>query len=46
MRDTWAVYQTLFSDHLESVNAAPTTIKAYGLAVSQLGQYLRGRHPD
>ncbi len=41
LRDTWKVYQTLFNDHLESVNAAPTTIKAYSLAVSQLGEYLR-----
>lgn len=41
MRDTWTVYQTLFSDHLESINKAPTTITAYCLAVSQLGEHLR-----
>lgn len=39
--DTWAVYQTLFSDHLEAVNAAPLTIRAYVLAVQQLGDFLR-----
>lgn len=41
LRDTWGVYQTLFNDHLESVNAAPTTIKAYSLAVTQLGSFLQ-----
>lgn len=40
-KDTWAVYQTLFSDHLESVNAAPMTISTYRLAVEQLGIFLR-----
>ncbi len=41
LRDTWAVYQTLFLDHLEAVNDAPATLKAYGLAVTQLGQFLK-----
>jgi hypothetical protein len=41
LRDTLRVYQTLFNDHLESVHAAPATIKAHSLAVSQLGEYLR-----
>ena len=40
-RDTWQVYQMLFSDYLESVNAAPRTISTYGLAVEQLGAYLK-----
>ena len=31
----------LFTDHLESVNAAPMTIRTYGIAVEQLGNYLR-----
>jgi site-specific recombinase XerD len=35
------VYQTLFQDHLEAVNHAPTTLKAYGLAVDQLGRFLK-----
>lgn len=41
--DTWKVYQTLFSDHLESINAAPMTIRTYGIAVEQLGAFLRER---
>lgn len=41
LSNTWGVYQTLFADHLESVNAAPTTIKAYCLAVTQLGEFLK-----
>jgi len=40
LRDTWRVYQNLFEDHLESVNAAPATIRAYRLAVEQLGTFL------
>lgn len=40
--DTWEVYQTLFADHLESVNAAPSTIRTYGIAVAQIGDFLRG----
>lgn len=46
--DTWRVYQTLFSDHLESANAAPLTIRTYLLAVRQLGEFLRseGLSPD
>jgi site-specific recombinase XerC len=43
IRDTWAVYQMMFSDHLESMNAAPRTIDTYGLAVRQLGEFLRER---
>jgi len=39
--DTWSVYQTLFDDHLESVNAAPRTKYTYGIAVEQLGAFLR-----
>jgi site-specific recombinase XerD len=35
------VYTTLFTDHLESVNAAPRTIRTYAIAVEQLGAYLR-----
>lgn len=41
LTNTWGVYQTLFADHLEAVNAAPNTIKAYCLAVSQLGDFLK-----
>jgi len=40
-RDTWGVYQMLFTDYLESVNAAPTTIRIYRIAVEQLGAFLR-----
>ncbi len=40
-RDTWSVYQMMFADHLESVNAAPRTIETYGLAVGQLAAFLR-----
>jgi hypothetical protein len=29
------------TDHLEAANAAPRTIETYGLAVQQLGDYLR-----
>jgi site-specific recombinase XerC len=43
VNDTWRVYQTLFSDHLESTNAAPMTIRTYGIAVQQLGDFLRER---
>ena len=39
----WAVYQMMFSDHLESVNAAPRTIQTYALAVQQLGDFLRAQ---
>ncbi len=39
--NTWTVYQTLFTDHLESVNRAPRTITTYAIAVQQLGYYLR-----
>lgn len=38
--DTWRVYQTLFSDHLESINAAPATIRTYLVATAQLGGFL------
>lgn len=41
IRDTWRVYQTMFSDHLEATNAAPMTIRTYMVAVTQLGDYLR-----
>lgn len=37
----WAFYCTMFQDHLEATNAAPRTIETYGLAVDQLGAYLR-----
>lgn len=40
-RDTWPVYQSMFSDYLESVNKAPRTIFTYGIAVEQLGLFLR-----
>lgn len=40
---TWRVYQTLLSDHLEAVNAAPRTVETYGLAVGQLGEFLRAQ---
>lgn len=40
-RDTWGVYQMLFTDHLEAVNAAPMTIRTYSMAVEQLGAFLR-----
>jgi site-specific recombinase XerC len=39
--DTWQVYQSMFTDWLESVNAAPRTIFTYGIAVEQLGTFLR-----
>src|ERR1051325_6323605 len=42
-RDTWTVYQTMFTDQLEAVNAAPMTIRTYGLPVAQLGAFLRER---
>jgi site-specific recombinase XerC len=41
IRDTWRVYQTMFSDHLEASNMAPMTIRTYMIAVSQLGEFLR-----
>jgi site-specific recombinase XerC len=41
IRDTWRVYQTMFSDHLEASNAAPMTIRTYMIAVTQLGEFLR-----
>jgi hypothetical protein len=37
LRDTWGVYQKPFKDHLEAINHAPTTLKAYDLAIDQLG---------
>jgi site-specific recombinase XerD len=40
LANTWTVYQTLFTDHLESVNAAPRTIRTYAIAVQQLGAFL------
>ncbi len=40
-RDMWKAYQTLFTDHLESTNAAPMTIRTYGIAITQLGEFLR-----
>ena len=40
---TWKLYQQLFTDHLESGNAAPMTIRTYGIAVQQLGDYLRAQ---
>ncbi|HLF71941.1 MAG TPA: tyrosine-type recombinase/integrase [Dehalococcoidia bacterium] len=42
-RDTWTVYQMLFTDHLEAVNAAPRTLETYGLAIEQLGAFLRAQ---
>jgi site-specific recombinase XerD len=38
---TWRVYQTLFTDHLESTNAAATTIRTSGIAVDRLGDFLQ-----
>lgn len=43
IRDTWRVYQTMFSDHLEAANAAPMTIRTYVIAVTQLGNFLRDK---
>ena len=43
IRDTWEVYHMMFTDYLESVNAAPRSIETYGLAVRQLGEFLRER---
>jgi site-specific recombinase XerD len=45
---TWKAYQVLFIDHLESVNKAPMTMRTYGVAVAQLGDYLadNGRTTD
>src|SRR5690242_6118914 len=40
-RDTLAVYHQMFLDDLAAANAAPRTIEAYGLAVEQLGSFLR-----
>lgn len=37
---TWRFYQTMFTDELEAVNAAPRTIETYSLAVAQLGTFL------
>jgi site-specific recombinase XerC len=42
-RDTWKAYQTMWLDALESRNAAPMTIRTYGVAVQQLGDFLRER---
>jgi site-specific recombinase XerC len=39
--DTWLAYTRLFLDYLESVNAATMTQRTYGIAVQQLGDYLR-----
>lgn len=41
LKDTWGVYQTLFKDHLEGTNHAPRTLTTYGIAVEQLGHFLR-----
>lgn len=40
-RDVFAVYQSMFLDDLESANKSPKTIDAYGVAVKQLGEFLR-----
>ena len=40
-RDMFRFYSIMFRDHLEAANAAPRTIETYGLAVDQLGEYLR-----
>ncbi len=37
------MYQSTFSDHLESINAAPMTIRNYMIAVAQLGAFLCGQ---
>lgn len=41
--DTWRSYQREFLDSLEDGNAQPTTIRTYGIAVQQLGDFLRER---
>lgn len=41
--DAWTAYAMMFGDHLESVNAQPATIRTYGIAVAQLGAFLRER---
>src|SRR5439155_9963803 len=43
IKDPWRVYQMMFEDHLESANHRPLTIRTYGIAVDQLGQYLRDK---
>jgi len=40
---TWPVYPTLVSDHFEAVNAAPMTIRTYGIAVRLLGEFLEAQ---
>ena len=39
--DTWQVYQTMFTDHLEFVNSAPMTVRRYRIPVDQCGQNLK-----
>jgi site-specific recombinase XerC len=39
--DTWGVYQTLFEDHLESINRAPLTIRTYAVALTQFVDFVR-----
>jgi site-specific recombinase XerD len=40
-RDTFSVYHQMFLDDLEAANKAPKTLEAYGIAVRQLGDFLR-----
>jgi site-specific recombinase XerD len=40
-RDTFSVYHSMFMDDLEAANKAPKTLEAYGIAVRQLGVFLR-----
>lgn len=40
-RDIFTVYQSMFLDDLEAANKSPKTLEAYGIAVKQLGEFLR-----
>jgi site-specific recombinase XerC len=40
-RDVFTVYQSMFLDDLEAANKSPKTLEAYGIAVKQLGEFLR-----
>jgi len=43
-RDTFAVYHSMFLDDLEAANKAPNTLTTYGIAVQQLGEFLRANN--
>jgi site-specific recombinase XerC len=41
--NTWRSYQREFLDSLEDATKQPTTIRTYGIAIEQLGQFLQER---